>query len=426
MKNNHNNNIKLTHICFIFCIALCTLFVVWAYFGRLDIVSMVDGRVAPSSKVKEIQHLEGGIISEILVKEGDIVFINTPLITLEGIASDTSAKELEIRIASLHVEIARLEAFAAEKSKPSFDESFIKMHSELVGQAIDLFNIQMNKYKNELALQYKIVEQRIQAISEIETRIKNNQINLQLFQKQLAISVKLLEDNLTTEYKHLTTLREESTLKGQIAEDKVALLRSKSQLEETQEKYKRIRYTFIEKASAELKKLRPELNERNQRLKKFKDSMRRTTIRSPVKGIIKTLYFNTVGGVVIPGQTVMNIVPTSDNLLVEAHLSIHDIGYVHPGQKVVVKLASRDARRYGKLDGEVIYVSPDAINTQDGGAFYTVRIKTDKNYFEWGESHYNLVSGMQVTSFIHTGRRTVLEYLLDPFVDSISQALQER
>jgi len=163
-----------------------------------------------------------------------------------------------------------------------------------------------------------------------------------------------------------------------------------------------------------------------QRQKKFADSFKRTTIRSPVDGIVKTLYVVTVRGVIRPGMTIMDIVPATDRLVVEARLPIGDIGYVHPGQDAIVKLASRDARRFGNIKGKVYNVSPDAITSNEGGAFYTVRIETEKDYFESENKKYKLYPGIQVMAFIRTGSRTVVEYLLDPFLNKLGHSLQER
>jgi adhesin transport system membrane fusion protein len=163
-----------------------------------------------------------------------------------------------------------------------------------------------------------------------------------------------------------------------------------------------------------------------QRLRKYSDTLRRTVIRSPVRGLVKTLHIVTIGGVVKSGEPIVDIVPVEDRLVVEAHLPIQDIGYVQTGQDAVVKLASRDAGRFGKLDGKVVHVSPDTFTTPEGATFYSVRIETSEDSFVRGDFKYKLIPGMLVTAYIHTGQRTVLDYLLDPFLDSMDQAMKER
>ncbi len=415
----------LTHLFLGVCLVFCISFFVWAYFGKLDIVSMVSGRVVPISKVKEIQHLEGGIVSEILVREGSNVKVDEALIVLESTTSNASVKELQSRISSLEIDMARLQAIVNGDKDPDFSKVAGSEHAAIIAQARGLYALQMKSYMSDISGQKELVIQRRQDIVGVESRIRNNKKSLELLNKQIAISAELLKDNLTTEYKHLSFLREESAITSKLEEDDSILKSAQSQLEEAQEKLNRIKHSFKEDASVELNNASQELEEFTQRLKKYSDSFQRTTIRSPVKGVIKTLYANTIGGVITPGKVIMDIVPT-EGLIVEAHLPIQDIGFVRVDQDVVVKLASNDARRYGEIEGRVINISPDATVTQEGQTYYPVRIRTEKSFFEWEGHHYDLIPGMMVIANIHTGRRTVLEYLLDPFIDSMGQAMQER
>ena len=424
----NNTNVKwTTHLFLFICFAFFAIFAVWAYYGKLDIISLTSGRVVPSSKVKQIQHLEGGIVSEILVEEGEIVTEDQPLIVLEGVRNASSARELEVRIAAYDVDIIRLQAMIAGDKKPKFPEPIATNFGDLVKQAGELYDVHMLKFRSDLTSQRQFIEQRTQDINGVNSRISNNQIVLGLLGKQIAISEELLKDQLTTEYKHLGFLREKVGVTSKIEEDQSMLKRSESQLEEAKEKLRRIQHTFREVASDELKDARLGKDEFVQRLKKYKDGQRRTVIRSPVNGVVKTMYVYTVGGVVAPGRTIVDIVPTGDTLLIEAHLSIQDIGHISVGQESDVKLvAQMDARRFGKIRGEVMTISPDAVVAQDGQTFYIAMVKPDKNYFESGPDKYNLIPGMVVSVAIRTGRRTVLEYILDPFIVSMGYSLQER
>ena len=414
------------HLFLIVCFALCLGFAAWGMYGKLDIVSMANGRVVPSSKVKTIQHLEGGIVREILVKEGDHVKEGQSLMILEEIYSGANVEELQVTMVALRVDIALLAAAAGETKNAQFSKELIKNHPTLVRQARKRFEEQIKTHKSEISSQEELIKQRTQDISGFKTRIKNSQASLELLEKQIQLSEGLLKDQLTTEYKHLNFLREASNLKRDIDEDKSSLNNAHSALIGAKEKLKKITYSFREKAGEKLKSARQELEELSQRLKKYSDSFKRTTIRSPVDGIVKTLYVFTVRGVVKPGMTVMDIVPGADRLIVEARLPIGDVGYVQPGQRAIVKLASRDARRFGKIEGKVVQISPDAYTTSQGGAFYTVRIETENDYFEKENLKYELYPGIQVIAFIHTGHRTVFEYLMDPFLNTLGHSLRER
>jgi adhesin transport system membrane fusion protein len=432
--NNDEETIKFeppkigagSHFFLFVCSLLCVSFALWAYYGKLDIVSMADGRVVPSSKVKSIQHLEGGIVREILVEEGDEVKVGQPLLILEETTSGADVEELRLRIVALKSDIARLRAMAGETKEPDFPADLMDNHPELVKHASTLFSEQMKRHESDLSGQRELIKQRTHDINGLEKRIENSRKSLELLEKQIAISSELLKDQLTTEYKHLDFLREAARLKSNIDEDQSSLKKARAALKESEERLKRIEHFFLEETGEELKKARQELQELTQRFKKFTDSLKRTTVRSPVEGIVKTLYVVTVKGVIKPGMTILDIVPAADRLVVEARLPIGDIGYVQPGQKAIVKLASRDARRFGSLEGEVVHVSPDAYTSTQGGAFYTVRVETEKDYFENESLKYKLYPGVTVLAYIHTGKRTVIEYLLDPFLNTLGQSLQER
>ena len=408
------------------CVSLCVLFLIWAAVGKLDIVSTAHGRVIPSTKIKSVQHLEGGIVRQILVKEGDQVRPNQALVILEETAQGSSVEELEVRINSLAADAARLEAEAQGLNAPVFPEDLIQYHPEIVKQATDLFHARRMRLENDIAVEKENVVQREQDIREIKARLRSTKNSLKLVREQIKISKELLKDNLTTKYKHLSLLREESQLKGKLEQNAAALPRAESSLAETKEKLKRVTHSFQEEARKQLKKVRRELEEFTQRLRKFKDTLKRTVIRSPVHGVVKTLHIVTIGGVVKPGMDIVDIVPLSDRLVIEAHLPIQDIGYVQVGQKVKVTLASKDAGRFGKLDGVVVQVSPDTFTTPQGRTFYTVRIETEQDSFVRGNFEYKLIPGMLVTAYIHTGERTILEYFLSPFLDPMDQAMHER
>jgi adhesin transport system membrane fusion protein len=407
-------------------VGLMAALVLWAAVGRLDIVSTAAGEVIPSTKVKSVQHLEGGIIRAINVREGDEVVAGQPLVELEETFSGASVEELGVRMTALRAEVARLTALAEGREAPEFPEDLAREHPALVAQNRELFEASMARLNSELAALREAVIQRGQDIAEIEARLRNNRESLRLVREQISISDELLREQLTTLYKHLAFKREESQLVSNIEQDSAGLPRARSGLAEAREKIRKTEAIFHENAREELLKKRQELEEFTQRMRKFEDSLERTVIRSPVDGVVKKLHFVTVGGVVQAGETLVDVVPSSDRLVVEAHLPISDIGYVQPGQRAMVRLASHDASRFGRLEGHVVHVSPDTFVTPDGATYYSVRIETEGDGFRHGDFEYRLIPGMLVVAAIHTGRRTVLEYLLDPFLGSLGEALQER
>lgn len=415
-----------THLFLGLCVALCLAFGVWAYFGKLDVVSVAIGEVVPSSRVKSVQHLEGGIVREILVREGDRVEQGVPLVVLESTTSAADVGELESRLTSLGLEIARLEAQIAGKATPEFDAEIARRHPNQVRAALELFQSRRKRIANQISTHEEAGVQRQQDINEITVRIANSRNSLELQREQVSISEDLLKQDLTNRYNHLDLLKEASHLEGRIKEDGAALKRAKAAWKEARARLEGARNGFAEEVKRELESARRSHQELSQRMLKFADSLRRTIVRSPVDGIVKTLYVATVGGVVKPGNSVADIVPAGDRLVVEARLPTQDIGYVSPGQTVLVKLASADAMRFGGLEGTVVNISPDTLTTQDGVPYYKIRIETGRDRFERGRLQYRLFPGMQVIASIQTGTRTVLEYIFDPFLNAFGDALRER
>lgn len=444
---------KTTRSFFYLCAAFCVSFFLWASVSPLDIVSNAMGEVIPSSRVKRIQHLEGGIVHEIKVREGEKVAAGQPLIVLEATASDSTVEEINVRINSLRTEIARLEAesrwyansqggadnataavnaTAGSPTPPNADISAIEpqfpedLPPDIIDQARDLYNARRDRFVSDINGQKEKIKQRQQDINEIVVRIRNQRQSLEYLREQIRISEDLLKEKLTTRYKHLGFLKEESNLVSRIQEDTAALARSKSALAAAEDALDKIYGSHHEEVQEALRKARREVLEFSQRLRKTNDSLQRTVIRAPIDGIVKTVYVRGVGEVVQPGMTVLDIVPAGDKLIIEAHLALGDIGYVQPGQPATVTLPNRDARMFGKLEGKVTNISPDAVTVPDQGTFYKVLVETSSDRFEKDGRRYQLYPGMRLLVAIKTGERTVMEYLLYPYFDTLYHGFHER
>jgi len=415
-----------THLFLGLCVVSCLAFFGWASVATLDIVSMANGEVIPSSQVKNVQHLEGGIVREISIAEGDYVKQGQQLIVLESMQTGADVGEIQVRLLSLRAEIARLEAEVSGAEAPTFGSDLIANSPRMVKQTLVRFYSRKKSQQNRIASQAQAIVQRSQEINEINARIRNQRNSLKLMEEQIAISDELLKEDLTNRYNHLDLLKEASNIRGRIEEDASAIKRAKSALKEAESNMEGIHTSFMEEAGKELEDARLSFNELSQREQKFEDNLARTILRSPVDGVIKTLHVTSVGGVLRPGEVVVDVVPVDDRLIIEAQLPTQDIGYVQAGQEVMIKLTSSDAQRFGGLAGTVTTVSPDTLVTDEGRPYYKVRIETVSDRFQHGALQYRLFPGMQVIASIHTGERTVLEYIGGPFVNSMSGAMSER
>jgi adhesin transport system membrane fusion protein len=270
------------------------------------------------------------------------------------------------------------------------------------------------------------VDQRKRERDEVSARLANSKEKMKLLDEQVSISEELLKEDLTNRMLHLNLLKELSNLKGSIAEDSAVLARLDAAVEQERLKLESIEGHFRVDARQDLDDKRRSLDELLNRHRKFQDSFKRAAVVSPVDGIVMTLYVVTRGGVIRPGGSVADIVPVDDAMVVEAKLPPQDVGYIHPGQPARVKLASSDGARFGHLDGEVVQVSPDTVETKDGARYYKVRIKTAGDSFKSQGESYRLVPGVQVMCSIVTGSRSVMDYIARPFLGSVETALQER
>lgn len=414
------------HVTFALCAVSVLAFFIWAAVSPLDIVSMAAGHVVPATQVKAVQHLEGGIVSEIFVREGQQVKKGEPILTLEPTTSGADVGELRVRLIGLHADIARLEAVIRNADKPDIPDEVARQAPDIVAQTLDRFMAQVRRHRNEVERQQNEIVQKQQEIEEINSRTASLRKSLVVLNEKIGISDELLKDNLTNRYNHLDLLKERQSIQGQIEGNAIALQRATTALRGAGVALETIRTVYHDENQQALEEARMSFEEMSQRIRKFEDSLKRTIVQSPVDGTVKTLHVVTVGGVLRPGSDVVHIVPAGDHLIIEAKLPPQDIGYVVLDQPATIKLASSDAGRFGGIEGTVIGISPDTIISPDGVSYYLVRIATKATFFQSGNLRYHLYPGMDVVANIRTGVRTVLEYLTDPLRSSTADAMQER
>jgi adhesin transport system membrane fusion protein len=415
-----------THLFLFVLVAGCLAFAAWAHVGTLDIVSVAMGEVTPSGQVKRVQHLEGGIVRKIHVRAGDRVTRDQPLVALEATVDEANVKELSMRLASLGTEIVRLTAEANGRGKVSYPAELRKRHPKLIDKARKLFTTRHETYLSQIAGQSQQIEQRENEIAEVRARVRNARNSLKLLREKIKISEGLLEEELTNRFKHLDLLREASSLKSRIDEDTANVRRAQAAKREAKQRLQQIKLARKSDARERLEKTVRERDELTERSRKFEDSLSRTVVRAPVEGIVKQLHVHTVGGVVKPGDLLAELVPVEDKLVIHAQLPIQDVGYVEIGQPAKIRLASADQMRLGSIDGRVVHISPDSTVRDDGQGYYKIHIATKRRHFERGQARYQLLPGVRVVASIQTGERTLVEYLLDPFLGSASDALRER
>ncbi len=379
----------------------------------------------PQGQVKVIQHLEGGIIENIHVAEGDRVAAGEPLVQLDLTSSGAKQEELAVRLDALELTRARLRA-EADGERPDFPEAIAARRPGLVAAERESYAARKAEIDSRVRALREEARQRELAIEEMRTREAAVTRDLALAREELAMSADLLKDSLTPKIEHLKLKREVEKLAGELKTLEAGMPRARAALAEARERIEAERNKFRREALEELGKIDVAIAQTRETLAKATDQVMRTEIRSPIDGIVQSLRYHTIGGVVRPGEPIMEIVPTEDSLVVAARLSPTDVGYVRVGQPAVVKVSTYDFVRYGSLDGEVVQVSPDSHTDGEGRTYFRVVARTDKTYLGDARGELPITPGMQATVDIHTGSKSVLAYLLKPVLKLRSEAFRER
>ncbi|MBF97094.1 MAG: Type I secretion system membrane fusion protein PrsE [Alphaproteobacteria bacterium MarineAlpha9_Bin4] len=389
-------------IIFFIISSISILFIAVGYYfntAKLDIIAETEGIVIPSSKVKTIQHLEGGIVKKIYLNSGDIVNKGDILLELEPIKTLSNFSELEKRLINLSINISRLRA-ESELKKPVYEENIIKDYPILVEESKKLYDVRTKRYRASIFEQKQI--------------LKNETDSLNLLEEQIEISKSLLEEQLTNRLSHLNLLKE----KNQII----------AKIENADSKIKNIKESYFADVRTLLLEEISEYEELKERKLSLQDSLNRTIVKSPENGIIKQRFVDTIGGVVKAGEPLFDIVPINDKLIIQARLSVDQIGYVKKSQKVNVKLAGKNNASYNTINGIVISISPDAIysDAENNDSYYEVKIETELHYFERGLEKYYMYPGTQVLAMIEIGSRTIADYIFEPIIVNFDRALSEK
>lgn len=359
--------------------------VVWSFFAELDEVAVGDGKVTPASKSQMIQSLEGGILAELMVREGDIVEAGQKLASLDPALARASVEETIIRIVALQARAARLQAEMDNADDVDFPEE-LNAHQDIVGRERALFVANREAFNETVANLTKQTD---------------------LAQRELKIAAPLLKTGATNE---------------------VEILRLQQKVTEYTSKLAATQSEYYVALKADFTKTMGELEP----LLKIKDGradlLRRTGITAPVRGIVNNIQISTLGGIVPPGGVLMEVVPLGDQLLIETRISPRDIAFIHPNQPAMVKISAYDSAIYGVLTGVVQRISPDTIEDEVDRRIYYYRIYvlTDNAFLETKDGkRHPILPGMMATTEIRTGRKSVLSYLLKP-LNRAGEALRER
>ncbi len=401
----------------------------WATFARLDEVVLGDGRVVPSLAVQKIQSLEGGILKRLMVTDGQKVKAGEVLAELDDTRAKASFGESEQQAATLLAARARLRAELASVQIGSNSVRISKheVSDKDAGDAVLALGQagyleRMAQLDNQLAVATQQIEQQTQAVHEAGQAIETHSQSLKLLDQEVAMTAEAVHSGALPAAELRKLQRDRVQLSGTLDSARTEQLRAKAARAQAERERLRIAAEFRSQAQTELAEVEGKLSSGGEVRTALADQLSRTRLVSPVAGTVKNIEVRSVGGVIRPGEPIMEIVPSDDRLLIEANVQPRDIARVHNGLRTIVKFSAYDFVIYGSLPGTVTNVSSDALQDEEGRPFYRVKVAIDAQDFH-GQP---IIPGMQTTVDIVTGQKSVLAYLLKPLLRAQANALRER
>jgi membrane fusion protein, adhesin transport system len=399
-----------------------TAFLIWASLFHVDEVTKGEGKAVSSSQLQVIQSLDGGIVKEILVKEGDEVRKGQVLIKLDTTRFASSFNESRATYLALLAKAARLKAIASGTEFIPPPE-VVQEYPALVNQERLAFLNSRADLEAQVSIARDQLSQRTHELGEAQARYEQASQGYALTSRELDMTKPLTKSGAVSDVELLRLERDVSRFLGDKNEAASQITRLQAAIAEAKTKIQQVELQFKSQARDDLSDTQAKINSLNEGNIALSDKVKQADIRAPLNGIVQRLLYNTVGGVIQPGKDILEIVPIEDTILVEAKVQPRDIAFIHPGEKANVKFTAYDFAIYGGLDAHVENISPDSITDEKGNTFYVVRVRTDKASLG---KNLPIIPGMVANVDILTGRKTVLSYLLKPVLRARQYALTER
>ncbi|MFZ6750824.1 HlyD family type I secretion periplasmic adaptor subunit [Undibacterium sp. Ren11W] len=398
------------------------LFILWAGLVRVDEITKGEGKVIPSRQLQVLQSLDGGIVTEILVKEGQVVKEGQTLLQIDTTRFESSVKENRSQYLSLTAKAARLRALGDGKAFVPPPE-VLQEDPKTADEEQRLYETANSEMLAQVSIARQQLAQRGQEQAEASARQRQASQAYESSQKELSVTKPLLGSGAVSEVELLRLERDVSRFRGERDIATAQIARTQAAIGEANRKIQEVELAARNTASKELSETMARLNALIQSGTGLADKVKQSAIRSPVRGTVKRLLVNTVGGVVQPGRDVVEVVPMEGKLLLEAKVAPKDIAFLAPGQKAVVKFTAYDFSTYGGLEAKLEHIGADSVTDERGNTFYIVRVSTTNAALSGGQP---IIPGMVAEVDIITGKKTILSYLLKPVLRAKQSALTER
>ncbi|NOR58587.1 MAG: HlyD family type I secretion periplasmic adaptor subunit [Sulfurimonas sp.] len=401
------------------------LLIIWASLAEIDEITRGDGDVIPYGQNQVIQNLEGGIVESILVKEGQSVKSGQIILKINNAKSISSSRTNEMKFHELKAKRLRLYAEANQLDFEGMETTFPELKKQ-IRLAKDLYDSDKLEFLAKDNSFIQQIEQRKQEYKEAKARVRSLRKSLEYVSEEIGMTAPMVREGVKSKVDFLKLKREANGIENDIEAAELSLPRLASAITEYREKRIESKQLFINNAKKELNEVTAELSRLETQQIAFSDQVERTMVKSPVDGIVQKLFINTVGGVIKPGDDLVEIVPTNEKLFLEIKIKPSDIAFLHPGAEAKVKVSAYDYAIHGGLIGKVVNISPDTITDSKENTFYLIHVETKKNYLGTKDHPLQIIPGMTVSVDIVTGQKTVMQYILKPILKSKQYVFSER
>ncbi len=398
---------------------------IWANFATLDVVAHANGKVIPSSQIQVIQNLEGGILAEVLVREGEYVLQGQSLMRMDDTRFASSYNEGRLSYRALQALVARLEAEISGlpfTPPPDFPED----QMSLIRDQERLYQSRQQELQSSIDILTQQLHQHRESLAELKAEEQKLIRNAELARKELELMEPGVSTGAVSEVELLRVQRAVNESLGKLEVIQRTIPKAESVIAEALKKIEERRQQFVSASQTELNDARTELERLTISNVALEDRVNRTDVQSPVEGTVKQILVTTIGAVIQPGMDLIEIVPANDTLLIEARIRPSDVAFIHPGQKATVKLTAYDFSIYGGLDSVLELISADSITDEKGEHYFQIQVRTNKNHLGTDENPLPIIPGMIATVDIITGEKTVMDYILKPLKRAQASALSER
>jgi adhesin transport system membrane fusion protein len=404
-----------------------TTFIIWSNFFEIDEYVHAQGKIELESEVKTLSHFEGGVIQDILVKEGDVVKKDQVLLQLKDVSSKATYQESLLNYYLHWAEILRLKA-QINQIPLSLPAKITTNVPKIVQEVLERYNARMAAYQNDELILTNQLSGFKSELNELQKKIENLKKLHTLSKERTELLTHLVNQNLLAKTQYLQSKIDTANRQMELDSAQANISKITARIQEGENKLIQVRHRYNMQDWQELKDHQLKFAEATKMIAAGKDRVERTDIKSPVFGIVHQLFVHTIGAAVTSGRELISIAPIKDTLLVEANVLPQDIGFIREGDPATIKVSAYDYSIYGSIKGVVKKISPDAIQDPKDPqrSYYRVHIRTNKNTIEHNGKSYTLLPGETVQADIITAQRTIMQFLLRPIAKSLADPMRER